>query len=58
MQGYFVKKLGANRGKPRIWLENLEVSSAGMNVGDRYDVKLKGGVVTLQANPDGSRVVS
>ena len=58
MKGYFVKKLGANRGKPRIWLENLEVSSAGMKVGDRYDVKLKGGVVTLQANPDGSRVVS
>ncbi|MDZ5605300.1 DNA cytosine methyltransferase [Pseudomonas sp. RP23018S] len=58
MQGYFIKKMGENRGKPRIWLENSEVSSAGFKPGDRYDVKLKGGVVTLQANPDGSRVVS
>jgi len=58
MQGYFIKKMGENRGKPRIWLENAEVSSAGFKPGDRYDVKLKGGVVTLQANPDGSRVVS
>lgn len=58
MQGYFVKKMGENRGKPRIWLENLEVSTAGFKPGDRFDVRLKGGVVTLQANPDGSRVVS
>lgn len=58
MNGYFVKKMGENRGKPRIWLENLEVSTAGFKPGDRYDVKFKGGVVTLQANPDGSRVVS
>lgn len=58
LSGYFIKKMGANRGKPRIWLENLEVSSAGLNRGDRYDIRIKGGVVSLQANPDGSRVVS
>lgn len=58
MQGYFIKKVGANRGKPRIWLEGIEAASAGFKPGDRYDVKLKGGVVTLQANPDGTRVVS
>lgn len=58
MNGYFIKKIGENRGKPRIWLQNLEVSSAGLSVGDRYDIRFKGGVVSLQANPDGSRVVS
>lgn len=58
MHGYFIKKIGGNRGKPRIWLQDLEVSSAGMAPGDRYDVHIKGGTVTLKANPDGSRVVS
>lgn len=58
MQGYFIKNIGANRGKPRIWMEGLEVTSAGLQPGDRFDVRIKGGVVCLQANPDGSRVVS
>lgn len=58
MRGYFIKNIGGNRGKPRIWLQDLEVSSAGMAPGDRYDIHIKGGTVTLRANPDGSRVVS
>ncbi len=58
MRGYFIKKIGANRGKPRIWLQNLEVSNVGLAPGDRFDIHLKGGTVTLRANPDGSRVVS
>lgn len=58
MRGYFIKNIGGNRGKPRIWLQDLEVSSAGMAPGDRYDIHIKGGTVTLKANPDGSRVVS
>ncbi|CAM5357514.1 hypothetical protein SSTU70S_05547 [Stutzerimonas stutzeri] len=58
MTGYFVKNIGANRGKPRIWLEKLEVSSAGLKAGDRFDVHVKGGTIVLKANADGSRVVS
>lgn len=58
MRGYFVKNIGSNKGKPRIWLQNLEVSRAGLAPGDRYDVHIKGGTVTIKANPDGSRVVS
>ena len=58
LSGYFVKKIGANRGRPRIWLENLEVSSAGMKPGDRFDIKIHDGVVTLEADANGSRVVS
>ena len=58
MRGYFVKNIGQNRGKPRIWLQNQEVSAAGLKAGDRFDVHLKGGTVTIRANPDGSRVVS
>lgn len=58
MNGYFVKPIGSNRGKPRIWLEKLEITTAGMKPGDRYDVHMSGGTVVLKANPDGSRVVS
>lgn len=58
MTGYFVKNIGTNRGKPRIWLEKLEVSSAGLKAGDRFDVHVKGGTIVLKANADGSRVVS
>lgn len=58
MRGYFVKNIGQNRGKPRIWLQNQEVSTADMKPGDRYDVHIKGGTVVLRANPDGSRVIS
>ncbi|WP_326430375.1 DNA cytosine methyltransferase (plasmid) [Stutzerimonas frequens] len=62
MRGYYVKEsgktIGSNRGKPRIWLQNHEVSGAGLAPGDRYDIHLKGGTVVIKANPDGSRVVS
>lgn len=58
MRGYYVKSIGENRGKPRVWLQGLEVERAGMQPGARYDIHVKGGTVVLKANPDGSRVVS
>lgn len=58
LSGYFIKNIGANRGKPRIWLESLEVSSAGMKPGDKFEITLKNGSVLITANPDGSRTVS
>lgn len=58
LSGYFVKQVGRNRGKPRIWLEHQELATAGFKPGDRYEVRMKDGSVILSANPDGSRVVS
>ena len=58
MNGYFVKNIGMNRGKPRIWLQGIEVSQANFKPGDKYEVQLKGGTVILKANPDGSRTIS
>jgi len=58
MDGYFVKKVGNNRGAPRVWLEGLQTERAGFTPGARYDVVVQGQTVVLQANPDGSRVVS
>lgn len=58
MDGYFTKKVGNNKGAPRIWLEGLQTSRAGFMPGARYDVEVQGQTVVLSLNPDGSRVVS
>ncbi|MDR5791690.1 DNA cytosine methyltransferase [Caballeronia sp. LP003] len=57
LDGYYIKKVGQNRGKPRVWLD-AQVAKAGMQAGQRYDVIVNGQTVVLQANPDGSRIVS
>jgi DNA (cytosine-5)-methyltransferase 1 len=58
MEGYYIKKIGSNKGAPRIWLEGTQTKRAGFSPGQRYDVEVQGQMVVLQANPDGSRVVS
>lgn len=58
MEGYYIKKLGQNRGAPRVWLEGTQTERAGFIPGQRFDVEVQGKMVVLQANPDGSRVVS
>lgn len=57
LDGYYIKKVGENRGKPRVWLD-AQVAQAGMAPGQRYDIVVNGQTVMLQANPDGSRIVS
>lgn len=58
MEGYYIKKVGQNRGAPRVWLEGTQTERAGFAAGQRYDIEVQGQMVVLQANPDGSRVVS
>jgi len=57
IDGYYIKRIGQNRGAPRIWLDR-QTERAGFEPGQRYDVVVQGRTVVLQANPDGSRVVS
>lgn len=58
LEGYYIKKIGSNRGAPRVWLEGSQTERAGFEAGQRYDILVKGQTVVLQANKDGSRVVS
>lgn len=58
MQGYYVKTVGQHRGAPRVWLEGTAPAGAGFAPGTRYDIEIQGQMVVLQANSDGSRVVS
>lgn len=57
IDGYYIKKIGQNRGAPRIWLDR-QTERAGFEPGQRFDVVVHGRTIVLQANPDGSRVVS
>lgn len=58
MEGYYIKKVGQNRGAPRVWLEGSQTERAGFAPGQRFDIEIQGKMVVLQANKDGSRVVS
>ncbi len=57
IEGYYIKKIGQNRGAPRVWLDR-QAERAGLRPGQRFDVVVHGQTVVLQANPDGSRIVS
>lgn len=58
MEGYYTKKIGENRGAPRVWLDGSSTERAGFTPGQRYDIDIQGTMIVLQANKDGSRVVS
>lgn len=58
LEGYYIKKIGENRGKPRVWLDRLQTEGAGLAPGEKYDVVVSGKTIVLTANKDGSRVVS
>ena len=54
----WIKKMGAHRGSPRIFLDGLQAIRAGFSPGQRFDVEVDGKRVVLSKNEDGSRVVS
>lgn len=58
LEGYYIKKIGQNRGAPRVWLEGTQTERAGFRPGQKFDVIVQGHTIVLQANPDGTRVVS
>lgn len=58
LRAAFVKKVGANRGIPRIWLEGQQAARAGFSPGDKYAVEIAGKTVILKACEDGTRTVS
>lgn len=57
INSYYIKKIGQNRGAPRLWLDR-QTERAGFEPGQRFNVVVHGQTVVLQANPDGSRIVS
>jgi len=52
------RKLGANRGKTRLWLEGNILANQGWHTGDKFDVILIDGVLKYAKNPNGKRKVA
>lgn len=55
---YCVRKLGTNRGAPRLWLESKSVKDAGFEPGKTYQIEVQKERITLTAAQNGSHVVS
>ena len=51
-------KIGANRGRPRIWLEGKRLTAVGIGRGDRFRTHKVDGGVNIAIDPDGRRKVS
>lgn len=51
-------KLGANRGKPRVWIEGATLSKAGFAPGDKFRATFGNDSVTIELAPDGDRTIS
>lgn len=52
------RRIGRNRGKPRLWLEGECLIAAGWDCGTRFDAVFGEGVVTYTRNPKGARKVA
>lgn len=51
-------KIGTNRNRPRLWIEGVKLSAANFRRGDRYNINLTDGILTIQKTPTGKRKVS
>jgi DNA (cytosine-5)-methyltransferase 1 len=58
LDGYYIKNIKQNRGAPRLWFDGNEIRQAGFSAGQKYEIKIEGKSLILQANPNGTKVVS
>jgi len=52
------RKIGSNRGKARLWIEGVALSSQDWKAGDRFDIKWLNESIVITKNPEGSRKIS
>ncbi|WP_299356087.1 hypothetical protein [uncultured Shimia sp.] len=52
------RKIGANRGKPRLWLEGKVLVSAGLDHGNRWNLVPVEGGLDLVRSDDGKRKIA
>ena len=58
LKDVWIKKMGANRGRPRIYFDGLQAVRAGFAPGEKFDVQVEGRRIVISKNEDGSRTVS
>lgn len=52
------RKIGQNRGRPRLWLEGQILTDAGFNHGDRWDFVNEPDKLIIRNNPEGKRKIA
>ena len=52
------RKIGMNKGKPRLWIEGKALMLAGLDHGTRWDLVPGEGVLHITAHPEGKRKVA
>lgn len=52
------RKIGSNRGKPRLWLEGAILIAAGFKPGDRWTLKVNGAALHIVRDPQGKRKIA
>lgn len=52
------RKIGQNRGKPRLWIEGQLLVDAGLDHGSRWDLLPVPGGLLIRENPEGSRKIA
>ena len=55
---FYVKQIGENKGRPRIFLDGAQAARAGFAPGDSFNINIEGERLTLKLCADGSRTVS
>ena len=52
------RKIGQNKGKPRIWLEGKELTAFGIKHGQRWNVTVAPNTIVIEVAADGKRKIA
>ena len=52
------RNIGMNRGRPRIWLQNGELTDNGIKHGDRFDIEIGTNWLRIRIDPEGARKIA
>ncbi|MCU9840523.1 hypothetical protein OEZ49_22500 [Ruegeria sp. WL0004] len=58
MTASFTRKIGSNRGKPRLWIEGAHLTAAGLLHGTRWTLTKTDSGLTIAADPEGKRRIA
>lgn len=54
----YTRKIGSNKGKPRLWLEGIIVHEIGLSHGEKFSVSASRGEFRIERDFSGSRKVA
>ena len=58
MSNEYTRKIGQNKGRPRLWLEGAILTECGFSHGERYNVTPYDGYLTIEKAHGGKRKIA